>query len=275
MTRVSVVVATWRDREECLGCLASLVEAGWAAGDLEVIVVDNGSEDRAGDAVAARFPAARVLRNEANRGVAAARNQGIREARGDSVLLLDADTRVRPGAVGLMLDSLAGRSVGVVGPRLVSQTGELQFTGRRFPTLAGKLGRRLDVGPLRDRAHGEELRDWDHATERDVGYVIGACQLIRREVFDRVGLLDERIFYGPEDVDFCLRAQLDGWRVVYEPRAVVEHRERRITKTWRPNLLTLKHATALAYYFAKHRYLFSTRRLDARIESAQKAAEHV
>ena len=88
------------------------------------------------------------------------------------------------------------------------------------PPLSCVLGRHWTV-----REH--QLLDWDHATRADVDYVLGACQLVRAEAL--VGVLDEAIFYGPEDEDLCLRLHEAGWRVLYEPAAVVVHRYRRMT----------------------------------------------
>ena len=82
-----------------------------------------------------------------------------------------------------------------------------------------------------------EMADWDHKSIRPVDYVIGACQVIRHSALREVGLLDERIFYGPEDVDMCLRLQQAGWQVVYNPDAVVVHKERRVTRSLRSGLL--------------------------------------
>jgi GT2 family glycosyltransferase len=101
-----------------------------------------------------------------------------------------------------------------------------------------------------------ELRWWDHTGVREVDYVIGACQLIRKAALDEVGLLDERIFYGPEDVDLCLRMQHAGWRVEYVPEAVVMHLERRVTRKLL-STLTARHVYGLGYFFWKHRHLLT------------------
>jgi GT2 family glycosyltransferase len=114
-------------------------------------------------------------------------------------------------------------------------------------------------------ARAVEMADWDHRVARAVDYVIGACQVIRKAALMDVGLLDEHIFYGPEDVDFCLRLQQAGWRVIYNPEAVVEHRERRVTRSFFSQL-GYRHIQGLAYYFWKHGYLFSRRRLYARLQ---------
>jgi GT2 family glycosyltransferase len=108
------------------------------------------------------------------------------------------------------------------------------------------------------------MADWDHQTVRPVDYVIGACQVIRRVALERVGLLDEWIFYGPEDIDFCLRLRASGWHVVYNPDATILHLERRVARSFF-SFLGWQHLWGVLYYFCKHRYLFSRRRLYARL----------
>ena len=102
------------------------------------------------------------------------------------------------------------------------------------------------------------MRDWDHLDIRDVGYVIGACQMIRRRALEEVGMYDPKIFYGPEDVDLCLRMWKGGWRTTYNGRAVIVHHEQRITRDVRKlgSGMLWNHAKMLAYYFSKHAYLF-------------------
>ena len=102
--------------------------------------------------------------------------------------------------------------VGLCGPKLTGADGELQLSCRRFPTLIDKLARCLPSAAARKVTRTVEMADWDHQTIREVDYVIGACQVIRRRALHEVGLFDERIFYGPEDIDLCLRLQQAGWR---------------------------------------------------------------
>ncbi len=86
--------------------------------------------------------------------------------------------------------------------------------------------------------------------------MIGACQAIRREALGEVGVLDEVIFYGPEDVDLCLRMWRRGWRVLWDPGATIVHHEQRETRLRPLSPLMVRHAVALAYFFFKHRYLW-------------------
>jgi len=251
MWDVSVVILNWNSEDFLLSCLASL-ERQSAAIKKEIIVIDNGSRHKPRE-ICAGVRHCRLIENETNRGVAPARNQGIREAGGRYIMILDVDTVLADNALAALLRYMEERPhVGIAGPKLVFPDGDLQLSCRLFPTVISKISRRLPVAPrfLRD----ELLADWDHSTSRPVGYVIGACQLIRREVFQAAGLLDEKIFYGPEDVDFCLRAWKAGFEVHYVPGATVSHYEQRITKRLFTRITWL-HICGLAYYFRKHRYL--------------------
>jgi GT2 family glycosyltransferase len=265
----SVVVLTWNSRRYVKSCLASLAAAApRRAGQL--IVVDNGSRDGTLDVVREVVPAAEVVSNRQNRGVAAGRNQGLARVRAPFALLLDVDTVVEPGAFDRLLDFLGeeGR-VGLCGPRLVLPDGSIQPSCQRFPTvrdkLARQLPRRLSARLLRD----VELADWDHRGTRDVDFVVGACQVIRMSALAEVGWLDERIFYGPEDIDLCLRMKLAGWRVCYMGDAVVHHECQRATR-WRISMLTWRHAFGLVHFYRRHGYLWSRAGLYRRLSAAER-----
>ncbi|MBI3246142.1 MAG: glycosyltransferase family 2 protein [Deltaproteobacteria bacterium] len=267
MIKVSVVILTWNSQDMVDACVSSLA-SGLALSPFEVIVVDNGSRDDTLAVVRSRHPEVRVLSNPSNRGVAPARNQGMRVACGEYVILLDDDTVVHAGAFDQLVAYMdAHADVGLCGPQLVDLDGSCQLSCRLFPTLPYKLLRRVPFSFARALMRKVEMADWDHATVRDVDYVIGACQAIRRSALAQIGLLDERIFYGPEDVDVCLRLQQAGWRVVYHPDAVVEHHERRMTRSALSSFSFLgrQHLRGLLYYFWKHGYWLSRRRLYARL----------
>jgi len=121
--------------------------------------------------------------------------------------------------------------VGLCAPKLVDLEGQLHLTCRYYPTVIDKLARQVPFARAQQLRRETEMAEWDHNSIRAVDYVIGACQVIRREAVMTVGLLDEKIFYGPEDVDFCLRLRQAGWQVIYNPEAVVIHKERRVARS--------------------------------------------
>jgi N-acetylglucosaminyl-diphospho-decaprenol L-rhamnosyltransferase len=265
--RYTVVILTWNSRQHVVPCLESLAVA--SPGERpELVVIDNGSRDGTPDLVRQLAPWARLICNRQNRGVAAARNQGLVLARTPFSIILDVDTVVLPGAFTRLLDFLeSAPNVGVCGPRLMLPDGHVQPSCQLFPTLLDKVVRQLPGDAGRRWLHDVELADWDHRGIRDVDYVVGACQAIRMEALYSVGWLDERIFYGPEDVDLCLRMHLDGWRVVYLGDAVVRHECQRVTRK-RLNFLTVRHVLGLAHLYRTHGYLWSRASLYRRIAAA-------
>ncbi len=271
---VSVVILTWNSEQHIATCLASLTQ-GLRTFPGEVIVVDNGSQDQTCALIQKTLPTARLVRNARNRGVAPARNQGLRLAHGHYVIILDDDTIVQPGALDSLIRYMETQpEVGLCGPKLTTADGGLQLSCRLFPTLSDKLARRLPSAAAQKIVRASEMADWDHNTIRDVDYVIGACQVIRCSALRTVGMLDEHIFYGPEDVDLCLRLQQLGWRVVYNPEAVVVHKERRQTRSLWSSLMW-KHMWGVGYFFWKHGYLLSRKKLYARLaQSCSRVRRH-
>lgn len=252
---VSVVVISWKMRDLAKRMLESL-HAFVRSVDFEVIFVDNGSEDGTAEMVETLFPNTRLIRNPTNRGVAPARNQAIKLARGRYVWILDADLEFVEDALGPLVELLERtEGAGIAGARLVFSDGTTQFNAKRFPSVLDLLSRRLPLVRLLDQGRGlrrHEMHDWDRNSTREVDYLIGACQLIRREVLDTVGLLDEAIFYGPEDIDFCLRARQAGFSIWWRHDVRIIHHEQRITKKNPLSFLSMKHYRGLVYFFRKH-----------------------
>ena len=221
---LSVVVVSFNVRGWLAACLRSL-EAAAPALRLEVFVVDNASRDGSADMVTREFPGATLMRNAANRGFAPANNQALRLCRGRHVLLLNPDTEVREGGLAELVAFLDTHAdVGIVGAQLLNPDGSLQPSGN---ALRPGWSYVVDALPLhrlglrRSRSYLEPGRNYEEV--REVGEVSGACLMMRREVQETVGLLDERFFFCYEDVDLCIRVRKAGWRVIYDPVAKVVH----------------------------------------------------
>ena len=261
---VSVVVVAWEARDYVLRCLASLEsDAGLP---YEAIVVDDGSSDGTSAAVRAGFPSARVVTKEIQGGLTAGRNSALPLVRGRLVIMLDADTEVRPGALAALARVIDERpDVGLVGPRLVYPDGQVQLSCRRYPSPTLPLLRR---GPLarvnrNPAAHRRHLMtDFDHESERPVVWVAGAAQMWRSDLPDLIGVYDTQISsYGGEDLDWCLRVWEADLEVRYAPQAEIIHEFQQMT---RRNLYGRKSFRALRdwYYLQwKHRRLRRSPRL--------------
>jgi GT2 family glycosyltransferase len=212
---VIAVVVHWRDLDETLGCVASLL----AEPGLEVLVVDNGSADPAAEQLAREAPAARCIRSPVNLGYAGGGNLGMREALAcgaDVVLLFNNDARLVPGATAAALSVLATDArIGVLGGKVRT---------REDPGRLWLAWGRVTYGPSLVTLHGAEALDapvWN--VRRDVEWVAGCAMWFRRAALEQIGLLDEEFFAYHEEVDWCTRARHTGWRVVYAPEVVVSH----------------------------------------------------
>ena len=230
---LSIVIITMNTRD----LLDSLLQSIYADGDLlpmieDVIVVDNGSSDGTAAMIAVKYPLVSVVRNEENRGFAAAVNKVYRSSRGKIVLLLNSDTRLIPGQMAKMVEFMEqSPGVGIAGPQLVYEDMRPQRSFALTPSLALEvLPRSLleRVLPGRFRTKGVGLTG-----PFDVESLIGAALMVRREVFDLLGGFDERFFFYLEETDFCLRAGKEGYGVVFFPGAKLMHLQgKTVGRSW-------------------------------------------
>jgi GT2 family glycosyltransferase len=210
----SVIVLNYNGKRFLDACLDALA-AQRLPGGCEVLLVDNGSQDGSVEHVRDRHGWVRVLEIGRNAGFSTANNIAMREARGRHLVLLNNDTRVRPGWLQALV------SAAEASPRAGAVTSKLVFADR--PGVIQNAGvLLLDDGGGGDRGTGEPDRgQYDERAE--VFGFCGAAALLRREMLGDVGSLDETFFSYYEDTDLSWRMRLRGWTVLYEPRAVVEH----------------------------------------------------
>jgi GT2 family glycosyltransferase len=225
---VSVVIVSYNVRDLLRACLRSVVEEAQNV-SLQVVVVDNNSQDDSVELVRTEFPAVELLANAQNLGFAKATNQGIRESRGRFILLLNPDTVVHPGAIRELVSQLEqDSSVAVAVPRLINADGSSQpsLALHTHLSLLGHLYREFQAFRLCRRANEYITRtDFAGSTTEPlhVEHASGACMLVSRKAVEDVGLLDEDFFFQGEDCDWCLRMRRRGWQILYWPRAVVTH----------------------------------------------------
>ena len=226
--------------------------------DVEVLYVDNASTDETRVAVSYSYPNIKMICYPINRGVAAARNIGMVNAASEYIMFLDSDTEMNKEAYYEMMKFMdENPDVGVCGCKLYGQDGVAQNSCKKYPTrksffkgLLRSLGKQvgLDIYP---NAYTESNCNMDQSQPFEVDYVIGACQLIRRKAQTKVGFLDEKIFYGPEDADFCMRIKQAGYRVMYLPMVSISHAYIRPSSTKFFSKLTWKRICGLFYFFNK------------------------
>ncbi len=251
--RLSIVVLSWNTRDLLRACLASL-RAAEQPEPTEVIVVDNASDDGSADMVAAEFPEVVLLCNAENQGFARGCNQGMELSTGEYVLLLNSDTEVRGRVLVRLVEFLdAHREYGAAAPRLSNPDGSIQRASKRFP----RLRTALFFGPPMERWFPDSaelrrytMRDWDHASERDVEQPPAACLCLRKSALDVVGRFDEDLWLFYNDVDLSLRLARAGFATRYLPDVEVLHHEGASTSKFKP-FLTVWQENRLRF-FRKH-----------------------
>jgi GT2 family glycosyltransferase len=192
--KLSAVILHFETPDETARSVAALSRSRRPAD--EILVVDNGS----------RAPLAGAsLRAPKNLGFSGGCNLGIRRALdggAELILLLNSDTEIAPDCLE-RLERALEPEVGIAGPKITDMSSRIESLGIHFSQRTGRMRNRTTPGPI--------------------DAVAGTCMLVRREVFSAIGLLDERFFYGFEDVDLCLRARARGFRTVIVPEAGVRH----------------------------------------------------
>lgn len=253
---LSFVILTWNSKRFISPCIESIIQNTSRLGiEFEIFVVDNGSIDGTVEIIAdlsRLYP--KIIQPiflSSNQGTTRSRNMAIRKAGGDKIVILDSDVRLLEGVVVGLMEAIGSYSgVGLVAPRLIYPDGRYQKSVDVFPTVIHKIKRFFG---LRKMERGEQQK---YLPKRpvEVDYAISAFWMIRREALEKVGLLDEKIFYAPEDVDYCLRMWKSGFKILYDPRWTVIHDAQEISRGFRLNRATVSHVLGLIYLFKKHRY---------------------
>lgn len=254
---LSIIIVNYNVKDLLRRCLSSIF--GFQKDvNFEVMVIDNNSEDQSTKMVSEKFPQVKLLENKRNLGFSAACNQGIRKSRGRYILLLNPDTEFVSGGITEMIKFMDSHTrVGICGPQMIDSQGKIHFSCRSFPSYltavsSGQsiLNRLFPRNPL---SRKYLLKDQDQSQKREVDWVSGSCLLTKREVFEKIGPLDELFFMYVEDVDFCYRAKNAGFWVHYFPEVAVIHHIGKSTKK-RKLLMQTEHHRSMYHFFRKHHH---------------------
>ena len=221
---LSTIIVTYNTREMTLDCLRSLL-ADTQNLEHEIFIVDNASTDGTLDAIRKEFPHVHLIANTDNKGFGAANNQAMRIATGKYFLLLNSDAFPRAGAIPTLIKELESQpNVALIGPKLLNPDGSMQLSCFKFPSPARAWIENTWLSALcsRNQFLGD-YRNWPHNSARHVDWLIGACMLLRREVFEKIGGFDERFFMYAEESDWQLRMKKAGYRIAFTPAAQVMH----------------------------------------------------
>jgi len=251
---VSIILVSYNDKthlEENLLSLDKMVQDF----DLEILVVDNNSTDGSQDLIQRCFPQVKLICNQENLGFARANNQAIQQSSADLCLFLNPDTILSSEALGLMIEEIKGHSdVGAVGPALLRRKGCYQVSFGRKVNFGSEFLQKCFLNPY------YRLKLKRDQGRKKVGWLSGACLLVRREVLREVGLFDEKFFLYFEDIDLCLRIKQTGGQLIYLPRARVFHAGGMSTSLDKASS-RLEYRKSQLYFYQKHNSRISLRLL--------------
>lgn len=260
---LSIIIVNWNGGELLRSCLRSIARHPPSVA-YDIVVVDNASSD---DSVAWLRSAevsnilpgisVPVIENAENAGFGKANNQAIDFSQASMLFLLNPDTEVTKGAIDTLIACLnSSERVGACGPRLLNADGSVQPSVWRNPPAAWEtvLSQMKFYLLLPRRIRGELLLGghWDHNRERAVPMLSGAAIMVRRAVVEAVGGFDERFHMYGEDNEWCLRMARGGWRIMFQPAAVILHHGGQSSLQRWSNLEKMSIQLEASYFFQQH-----------------------
>lgn len=223
MDMITVVMVSYNTRELTVQAITTLIQNCTLS--LEIIVIDNASNDETVETLRKSFPNVKLVQNQQNVGFGMANNQGFALATNDLVLLLNTDAYIKPCCIENLVDTIhSDAKIGVVGPRILNKDGTLQPSVHPFP---GPLRAVLEYWWLeRLFPSGTRLgsyRNWSYADVADVPWLIGACMLVRKSVISETDGFSNEFFMYAEETDWQKRIRDKGWRIMFTPLAECIH----------------------------------------------------
>ncbi len=268
-TRIGFVILVWNSEKVIDKCLYSI--SNLERIEPVVIVVDNGSTDNTISIVEKYVTKFKldIIRYEQNMGTTISRNAGIRKLetlKPDYYCVLDSDTEVNDDAFVKLLEEMENNpSYGVIGPTLVTSSGVVQMSARCFPTFIEKFYKAVPIKSVQAKGEALEVQTppSDDAVSYPVDYLMSAFWLIRPDVLEKAGILDEKIFYAPEDAEYCIRVWKSGYKVAFCPVVSIIHEWQRLSKKKFFSKMNWEHIKGLCHMFRKHHYFFTSKKLRA------------
>jgi len=268
---ISTVILSYNSVSPIKRCLDELLSAlSKFNEESEVFIVDNGSKDGSVELIKqyenkyqkSQPELIKPIIFSKNTGTTYSRNVALKKAKGKFILILDSDAYINYNAIKHLIEYLETHTdVGITVPRLLYSNGNFQLSCDVFPTLIHKLKRFLFLKKIESMPH--ELQSTNVPT--NVDYAISACWMLSRDAVVKTGLFDEKIFYSPEDVDYCLRVWESGYKITYLPYAEVIHDAQELSRGFKLSSFHFSHLKGLFYLMNKHKYFWGLTSLYKRL----------
>lgn len=252
MIKVSFIIPT-KNRKGLLNkCLKSLID-NCKGLTYEIIVIDDGSKDGI-DNIIKNLKNISLIKNQKSLGPVKSRNIGLSKSKGKFIVFLDDDVEITKNIFSDIFKMMEkDKIIGIVGPQLLYSNNKIQESARSFPTPLSVLWRGTILHKFLPTINFYKKYVMLNNTKvQEVDWVLGACQIVRREMFNTLGFFDEKYFmYYGEDIDLCFRAKKAGWKVIYYPYSIVYHHYARVSAKSIINKAKVEHIKSIIYYFYK------------------------
>jgi GT2 family glycosyltransferase len=255
---LSIVIVNWNTKHLLKDCLDS-VRKYTNHMQYEITVIDNASIDGSVEMLKSDYPFVKLKVNEENEGFSKANNKGIREATGEFILLLNSDTFIRENVfLNLVKLMKENPSVGVCFPRFLNLEGKTQTARTWSMTPFQSFMKIINCYKTKNNKRLKLYNGKDLIEAENVG---GACFMVRKRVFDEIGLLDENYFVYNEEDDFCRRVGKTSWEICYIPSLSIYHHQGGSYSSKSAQLMVRVKAYESDMYFFKKHYNWLTARL--------------
>lgn len=272
---ISFIILTWNSARY-IECCVSSYSASIEKENLcaEFLIVDNGSQDNTINVIRNNvFPKlpngfiGRLIALKKNFGTTISRNIALRKATGKYIIICDSDTVFKEGKWRDILNYLEeDKTIGIIAPCLAYPDGTIQNSVKKFPTLFDKISKLGKI--FFNFSKGGSTDFYNNFPWTDIRYsdtAISAFWLFKKTILEDVGLFDEKIYYSPEDIDYCLRIWGVGKKILYYPNLKIIHYTQQISHRKPFSKQSISHFFGLLYLFKKHHYFLSRKRLKKRL----------
>lgn len=243
---LSIIILSYNTKNitnECLERLQSSVVS------CQIIVLDNGSSDGSADMIKKKHPWVELIESKENTGYSRGNNIAFKKAKYPNVLFLNSDVYVEQDTLFKALEYFKNHHCDALGIKLTYENGNFQPSAGNLPTIANTIFWILGLGQFFNPFH-PKMKGF-FSKEKEVGWIMGAFLMIKREVFERAGEFDEKIFMYMDEVDLCKRIKLKGYKICFTPAISVIHLHRASSKDYPEQVLT-KELNGIKFYLKKY-----------------------
>ncbi len=250
---VSVIIVNYNGENFLDRCLQTLIEKTKSI-EYEIILVDNASTDNGTNLVRQKFPQVHIIESKINLGFSAGNNLGVKNCRGEKILFLNNDTYFLEDSLAILSELMDQRKdIGVLGPRLIFPDGRHQLSCGALPNIFVEATDKIRYSfDSQFQSLSSKIHDAILSSEREVGWVTGACLMVHRNIFERIGGFDENMFMYFEDKDLCKRVHNTGSKVLFSPETSVVHLLGGSGRTIPKEMVDSRYRKCQMYYYKKH-----------------------